>query len=178
MNDMTRLIEPHIPALRRYARALLRDVTAADDLVQDALERAVTRWHSRRGEGDVRNWLFAILHNRFIDQGRKHRRHMTVPLDEATLPKIAPPQLHELEHAQLLASVHQLPEGLRTVLLLIALEGLSYRECADVLRIPTGTVMSRLSRAREGLATMIKATGDGVIPFGLRQKLDNRRQET
>ena len=65
MSEMAALIEPHIPALRRYAFALIRDDTSADDLVQDCLERAVSRWHLRRG-GDVRAWLFTILHNLFV----------------------------------------------------------------------------------------------------------------
>ena len=63
MNDMVHLIEPLIPALRRYARTLVRDRFAADDLVQDCLERAVSRWHQRRRDGDPRTWVFSILHN-------------------------------------------------------------------------------------------------------------------
>src|ERR1700709_7156 len=71
MTDMMRLIEPLIPALRRYARALLRNPTDADDLVQDCLERAVSRWHQRRADGDARTWMFTILHNLAISRFRQ-----------------------------------------------------------------------------------------------------------
>ena len=70
MNDMLRLIEPVIPALRRYARALVRNRAAADDLVQDCLERAISHWNQRR-EGDPRPWLFTILHNLAVNQFRR-----------------------------------------------------------------------------------------------------------
>src|SRR6266436_9073610 len=80
MNDMLLQVKPLIPALRRYARALLRNPTAADDLVQDCLERAVSRWHQRR-EGNTRSWLFTILHNLAINQFRQSAargRHVTI----------------------------------------------------------------------------------------------------
>src|SRR5215468_11272433 len=83
MEDMLRQVEPLIPSLRRYARALMRDRASADDLVQDCLERAVSRWYQRR-DGDVRSWLFSILHNLAIDQFRQSaRRGRHVPIDES-----------------------------------------------------------------------------------------------
>ena len=74
MKDMMRLVEPQITALRRYARALLRDRSAADDLVQDCLERAIGHWHQRRPDGDARTWLFAILHNLAVSGMRRRTR--------------------------------------------------------------------------------------------------------
>src|ERR1700738_831713 len=84
MKDMMMLVEPLIPALRRYARSLLKDRAAADDLVQDCLERAITRWHQRHADGDARTWLFAILHNLAISRLRQiARRGHHVGLDQA-----------------------------------------------------------------------------------------------
>lgn len=155
MNDMMRLIEPLIPALRRYGRALLHDRTAADDLVQDCLERAITRWHQRRAEGDVRTWLFAILHNLAVNQMRRTAsRGSHVPIDTADDTAVArsPDQESGLRYRELLRQVAELPQEQRSVLLLVSVEDLSYAEAAGVLGIPIGTVMSRLSRAREKLA--------------------------
>lgn len=155
MNDMLRLIEPLIPAWRRYARALLHDRTAADDLVQDCLERAITRWYQRNAEGDVRTWLFAILHNLAINQLKQAARrgpHLPIDaLDETAIAR-SPDQESGLRYRELLRQVADLPQEQRSVLLLVSVEDLSYAEVASVLGIPIGTVMSRLSRAREKLA--------------------------
>lgn len=161
MNDMVRSLEPLIPALRRYARALLRDRSGADDLVQDCLERAIGRWHQRRPDGDPRTWVFTILHN--LAMTRLHRtasRPLHVGLeevDEAGL-AVCARQEDQLRYRDLLAKVAQLPDEQRTVLLLVTVEELSYAETAKVLDIPVGTVMSRLSRARERLLGMMSDT--------------------
>ena len=147
-------IEATIPALRRYARALVRNHATADDLVQDCLERAVTRWHQRR-EGDPRPWLFTILHNLAISRLRQMaRRGYHVGLDEADESVTARPPTQEdgLRHREVLRALETLPEEQRSVLLLISVEDLSYAEAAKVLDIPVGTVMSRLSRARNKLS--------------------------
>lgn len=162
MKDMLLQVEPLIPALRRYARALLRDRTAADDLVQDCLERAVSRWHQRRG-GSVRAWLFTILHSLAVNQFRKATaRGKHVPIDEADERQIggAAAQEHRLVYQDVLTKLATLPEEQRAVLLLIAVEDLSYADAAEVLKVPVGTVMSRLSRARERLQQEM----DGVVP--------------
>lgn len=158
MDDMTRVIEPLIPALRRYARALLRDRSAADDLVQDCLERAIGHWHQRRADGDPRTWMFSILHN--LAMTRLHRaasRPLHIGIDEAGEAGLAASagQEDRLRYQDLLAKVAQLPDEQRTVLLLVTVEELSYAETAKVLAIPVGTVMSRLSRARERLLGMM-----------------------
>src|SRR4051794_4955385 len=154
MLDRAALIEAQIPGLRRFATSLLRgDRERADDLVQDTLERALSRWHLRRAGGNLRGWLYAILYNRFLsDQQRLRRRGPHGALSEdAEIPGIAGGQDSALEHRDLLRAFSTLPEEQRSVLLLIAVEDLSYEEAAQVLGVPIGTVMSRLSRARERL---------------------------
>lgn len=156
---MVRLVEPLIPALRRYARTLLKDRAAADDLVQDTLERTITRWHQRRAEGNPRTWVFTILHNLAISRIRATvRRGPHVPIDDMDEATAATPpaQIHYLQHADLLAALDKLPEEQRSVLLLVSVEDLSYAEAAKVLDVPLGTVMSRLSRARERLSRLLE----------------------
>jgi RNA polymerase sigma factor (sigma-70 family) len=164
MKDMMRLVEPQIPALRRYARALLRDRSAADDLVQDCLERAIGHWHQRRPDGDARTWLFAILHNLAVSgMRRRTRRGEHASLDEVDERMLAQPPLQDgrlLQH-DILKALEKLPEEQRSVLLLVSVEELSYAETARVLSIPLGTVMSRLARAREKLREMM--SGDNVV---------------
>ena len=162
MKDLMLQVEPLIPALRRYARALVRNRANADDLVQDCLERAVSRWNQRR-DGDVRSWLFSILHNLAIDQFRKisgRGRHITV--DETSEDDLSDTaaQEHRLMYQDVLNKLAKLPEEQRSVLLLVAVEDLSYADTAKVLNIPVGTVMSRLSRARERLQQEIEGTMD------------------
>jgi RNA polymerase sigma-70 factor, ECF subfamily len=156
MPDQAVLIEAHIPGLRRFAYSLLRgDRQAADDLVQDCLERALSRWHLLRSEGDVRGWLYTILYNRFLsDQHRRRRRGVhdaLLEVTEADLPGVEGGQNSALEHRDLLRAFATLPEEQRSVLVLVAVEDLSYEETAHVLGVPLGTVMSRLSRGRERL---------------------------
>ncbi len=140
-----------LPRLRRYARALVGDAAQADDLVQDTLERAWTRLHQWRGEGELRAWLFGIMHNVRVDQLRRAPAAV-VPLEEA------PPEPAEggdparwLEWQDLEAAVARLPDEQREVLLLVCVEELRYEEVAQALGVPVGTVMSRLARAREKL---------------------------
>lgn len=157
--DLIEAVQPLIPALRRYARGLLRDRNDADDLVQDALERAMTSWHQRHAKGSVRAWLFAIVHNLAIDQLRRRLRRGT-PADIDTVPEAAlsipPEQEAAMRQGDILSLVALLPAEQRSVLLLIGVEDLSYAEAAAVLDIPQGTVMSRLSRARERLRRMME----------------------
>jgi RNA polymerase sigma-70 factor (ECF subfamily) len=156
IRDQASLIEAHIPGLRRFACALLRgDRHGADDLVQDCLERAVSRWRLRRAEGDVRGWLYTILHNRFLSdkhrQGRRGVHDALLEVAEAELPGVDGGQDWALEHRDMLRAFAALPEEQRSVVLLIGVENLSYEQAARVLGVPIGTVMSRLSRGRERL---------------------------
>ena len=171
MTDAAILIEPLIPALRRYATGLLRNRATADDLVQDALERAISRWHQRRSDGDTRAWLFAILHNLAMNRLRQTARrghHMAIgDIDPGRLAE-GPRQEERMAYADILQAVQALPEDYRSVLLLVSVEGLSYAEIAAALDVPLGTVMSRLSRARDRLARMMEA-GTGTPVAQLRR---------
>ena len=154
--DQTELLEEHIPGLRRFARALLHgDRQAADDLVQDSLERALSRWHQRRREGDLRRWIYTILYHRFIsDRYRLRRRceHKSLSeVQEADQPGVEGDQDRALAHRDLMRGLATLPEEQRAVLLLVGVEDFSYEEAARILELPIGTVMSRLSRGRERL---------------------------
>src|ERR1700734_3265880 len=128
MKDMILLVEPLIPALRRYARALLREPSAADDLVQDCLERVISHWHQRRTDGDARSWVFTILHNLAMNRLRQKKRrgpHIVLEnLDDAVLAR-APTQEDGLRGDDLRKGLAALPEEQRSVLLLVAVEGLS-----------------------------------------------------
>ena len=162
MADMAQLIEPVIPSLRRYARTFVRDAAAADDLVQDTLERAISRWHLRRSDGETRTWLFTILHNLAVNHLRRSaRRGRELPLDDAGESDVAVPPTQEdaLRHEEVLAAVGQLPDDQRGVLLLVSIEDVSYAEAARILDIPIGTVMSRLSRARARLLRLLQEPG-------------------
>ena len=166
MDDMIRLVEPLIPALRRYARSLLRNREAADDLVQDCLERAVSRWHQRRADGDARTWVFTILHNLAINSLRQRtRRGWHVPVEDVNeaIFAHAPTQDDRLRHRDLLAGLAGLPEDQRAVLLLVAVEDLTYAEAARILDVPIGTVMSRLARGRDKLRQSLEGGGVAKI---------------
>ncbi len=155
MNDFSTELVQLIPRLRRYARALTGERVAADDLVQDTLERASSRLHLWRRGSDLRAWLFTIMHNIFVNQMRGHSSPHLVPIDGEAFEMAAhPTQTDPLEIRDLDVSLRRLPDDQREVLLLIALEGLSYEDAAKALAIPIGTVMSRLSRARERLRAL------------------------
>lgn len=173
MDDLARLIEPHVPALRRYAWSLARDREAADDLVQDCLERAISRWHLRRHDGNLRAWLFTILRNLFLSAARQNsRRGPHLPLDELVDgPTVAGGQEDQVHMRDLMAGLNALPEEQRSVLLLVSVEDLSYEETAKVLGVPVGTVMSRLSRARDRLRAYMES---GPVS-SVRQAPDLRR---
>ena len=159
MADMAHLIEPVIPALRRYARTFVRGAADADDLVQDTLERAISRWHQRRSDGETRTWLFTILHNLAVNHLRRAaRRGREVPLDDAGESDVGVPSTQEdaLRRDDILGAVGQLPDDQRSVLLLVSIEDVTYAEAARILDIPIGTVMSRLARARARLLKLLE----------------------
>ena len=157
MADIANLLEQQIPALRRYAYALLRDHERADDLVQDTLERALSRWALRRSDGDLRAWLFAIQRNLYVSRWRRDRRRDTaVAMEDAVLAGVPARQETVLEVHDVLAALDQLPEEQKSLLLLIGVEDFSYDEAARILGMPIGTVMSRLSRARQRLRSIVE----------------------
>jgi len=159
--DIYRSIEAEIPRLRRYARALTRDVAGADDLVQDCLTRALEKLHLWQQGTDLRAWLFTILHNQYVNQVRRAvREGAPVGLSE-TEPMLAqlPHQGRRLELRDLERAIAKLPDDQRSVILLVGLEGMRYEEVADILDIPIGTVRSRLSRGRDALRRLM-----GMVP--------------
>jgi RNA polymerase sigma-70 factor (ECF subfamily) len=148
-----------MPALRRYAHALVKESQDQDDLVHDCLVHALTRLHTQRDDSSLRAWLFVIMHNLFISQWRhKRARGHTTILDETTVDAspLPPEQEHQTELRQTLRTLYTLPEEQRQVLVLVAIEALSYAEVAQILGIPLGTVMSRLSRGRERLRRIME----------------------
>ncbi len=139
-----------LPRLYRFALWLCKDASVADDLVQSTIERALRRQHTRRPDGDLRAWLFSILYRQFIDSKRNAKRHARI-LEWFRKPDAAPSaERHAQARASLQAFEH-LPEAQRTLLWLVCIDGLSYKAVADMFDIPLGTVMSRLSRARQAL---------------------------
>jgi len=157
MNEAERLVEL-IPRLRRYARALVGDRASADDLVQDTLERAWAKLHLYRRGTDLRAWLFTVMHNVHVNKVRATRATDTL---EDELPELAQraSQGDALLVRDLDRAIARLPTEQRSVLLLVTLEEMSYEEVAHALGIPIGTVMSRLSRAREKLRAMMLGQG-------------------
>jgi RNA polymerase sigma-70 factor (ECF subfamily) len=150
-------VEATIPALRRYARALTRNADIADDLVQDTLVRALRSEHLFHG-GDIRSWLYTILTNLNRNRLRTLARRPTLsPIEDNDAPDMAGPEAGGRDIERALAT---LVEEQRAALLLVVLEGLSYREVAEIQGVPIGTVMSRLARAR----SQIKSYLDGERP--------------
>src|SRR5437763_11772392 len=156
-SDFSRLVEAEIPRLRRYARALTRDVIRADDLVQGCLVRAVAKQHLWQPGTDLRAWLFTILHNQHVNEVRRSMREGNNVSIEDAAPMLTTQsnafdtvQLRDLERA-----IAKLPVEQSQVILLIGLEGMRYDEVAVILGVPIGTVRSRLSRGRDQLRELI-----------------------
>jgi RNA polymerase sigma-70 factor (ECF subfamily) len=153
MEDLISQIEPMIPALRRYARGMIGDRDTADDVVQDCLEKVVSHW-GRRKNDDPRTWVFTILHNLAVNRIRQRsRRGVAVDLDDVPETAFAsePTQDRNLFGKEVMNAMDTLPEDQKGILLMVSVEDLTYAEASKVLGVPVGTVMSRLSRAREKL---------------------------
>jgi RNA polymerase sigma-70 factor (ECF subfamily) len=162
----------HIPELRRYARALTGDAWAADDLVQDTLERACAKWRFWVAGSDLRAWLFTVMHNLFVDGTRRALRTpvATVDVDEMAhqlAGRGGPPE----QSIDLQRCLLRLPEDQREVLLLVTLQDLSYRTVARITGTPVGTVMSRLSRARTRLRELMEAPAEAQSAAPLLRRL-------
>jgi RNA polymerase sigma-70 factor (ECF subfamily) len=154
-------IQTHIPAMRRYALVLTRDADQAEDLVQESLSRAIAGVRSWRPGSNLSAWLLSILHNTFISGWRRERteRQALGEMVQAGLNEEArpPEQTASIELQQVMQALMTLPDGQREILVLAAVEGLSYREIADIHDVPLGTVMSRLARARDALRQALEA---------------------
>jgi RNA polymerase sigma-70 factor (ECF subfamily) len=153
MADIRTLMLEQIPHLRRYARALVRDVDKADDLVHDCLVRAISRADQWQRGTNLRAWLFTILYNNFISDVRRYAVRPRVVANEEQVVNLSVRATQEaaIELSELKGAIEGLPYEQRITILLICLEGMSYEEAADVMGVPIGTVRSRLSRARTAL---------------------------
>lgn len=160
--DLGRTLERHIIGLRRYAVSLLRDSIEADDLVQECMVRALSRAHVWPRVQDRRAYLFTILHNIYVDRRTQYRRHEHhIPIDDVAKELYSLPNQNErLEIRDFKRALNDLPENYRVVTLLVGLEGMTYRQAAEVLGVPVGTVMSRLSRGREFLRRHMNGDDD------------------
>jgi RNA polymerase sigma-70 factor (ECF subfamily) len=153
VDDVKWAITREIPHLRRYARALSRDTDAAEDLVQDCLERAIKKRHLWCGKGSLRSWLFRIVYTQFLNgRARRDKAERTMQLDDLERPITMPAsQDDHAEAVEVLDQLLTIDQDQRAALLLVALEGMAYDEAADTLGIPIGTLRSRLWRGREAL---------------------------
>ena len=159
MNELDEQLRELIPRLRRFAVSLTRNSSSADDLVQACLERALSSWGGKRADGDLRAWLFSILYRQFLDAHRRSRRHARM-LEFFTGRDDAEPSTERTVIAQsTLQAFDRLPSEQRALLPMVSVEGVSYKEVAEILDTPIGTVMSRLSRARQALRQL----SDGEI---------------
>ncbi|HUJ56876.1 MAG TPA: RNA polymerase sigma factor [Kofleriaceae bacterium] len=164
-------LREQLPRLRRFARWLCRDRATADDLVQAALERALTRWAERRDPDALRAWLFTILYRQFLDSRRRARRHAWL-LDHVR--RRHPAEVPSLERGLVanatLAAFAKLREDQRDLLYWASVEDLGYREIAAILDVPIGTVMSRLSRARLALRRLAEGRDREAAPSSRRPR--------
>jgi RNA polymerase sigma-70 factor (ECF subfamily) len=165
-----------LPRLRRFAYSLTRDLDNADDLVQSCLEKAINVWHQRRPESDLRAWLFTILYRQFVDTQRRQRRFSRLislfgadsAMDETDGEALSATADNLFEANKQLAAFSLLPYEQRALLLLVAVEGLSYQAISEQLEIPLGTVMSRVSRARQAFRRLTQDGGSATTKLVLR----------
>lgn len=153
-----------IPYLRRFARALTGDPALADDLVQDCIERALVKSHLYDPTRPLRAWLYTVLRNIHVSGLRRERRAGIVKtVDDLSDPEVMvrPSQEGETLLLQVASALDRLPDQQREVMILVAVEDMSYRDVAEITGVPVGTVMSRLSRARSALRELI---GEGAKP--------------
>jgi RNA polymerase sigma-70 factor, ECF subfamily len=169
MNDFGRLLEKEIPSLRRYARALTRDVSRADDLVQDTLVRAIARQHRWQFGTDLHAWLFTLMHNQNVNGVRRSvREGITVEFDDQwPFPTAATDLAEGLSLRDLDRALACISEEQCRVILLIGLEGTSYEEAATILDVPVGTIRSRVSRGRQALRKLMDRRPESEAASGV-----------
>lgn len=165
--DLHRIVD-HVPALRRYARVLTGNAWAADDLVQDTLERACRKWLLWRSGSNLRAWLFTLMHHLYLNQRRSALPLQAVDIETLHDGLQAPPDGND-DTLDLERCLQRLPAEQRAVLLLVTLEDMAYADAARVLQIPVGTVMSRLSRARTRLRELMEPGQAPAQPPALRR---------
>ncbi|MHA1158864.1 MAG: RNA polymerase sigma factor [Alphaproteobacteria bacterium] len=157
-------IARELPHLRRYARALVRDPVAADDLVQDCVLRGLEKIAQWQVEESPRLWLFTIMHNLFVDQARAHQRRSPAVLPAEHIARSdseQPRQVDQMIVNDVVSALQVLPPERREAVVLVGVEGFSYRDAAAVMGVPVGTLMSRLARGRAQLRTALGESPGG-----------------
>ena len=150
-----------VPRLRRFARNLVRHHDDEDDVVQIALERALKNWAQWRSDARLDSWLFKIVRNAWIDEVRSRMRRNQVFVAEEAGEEVGSDVMEQATDVMSVQSaMARLPEDQRIAVSLVLVEGLPYKEAADVLDIPIGTLTSRLARARAALQTLLEAEGE------------------
>ncbi|MGJ3258107.1 MAG: sigma-70 family RNA polymerase sigma factor [Rhodospirillales bacterium] len=172
MDDVKWLMAREIPRLRRYATMLTNDLAQADDLVQDCLERAIRKRHQLKKFGSVRAWLMRILYTRWISETKRHRNKLEhVPIEDVENRLAYFPDQESADTCrEVLSAFRTLPDKQRAILGLVVIEGMSYDEAAAVLKLPIGTVRSRLARARETLRNAVADEDPGSNSVGLLER--------
>ncbi len=156
MDQRRAAILDEMQGLRRYARALLRDRDAAEDLVQDCLERALSRLDNWRTGESPRRWLFTIMHNIFLDQMRRDRRRGgTIDIDAREAQSVPAAQSAAADSLEILDALQAISPDRRAAILIVSVEGFSYAEASEILGVPSGTLMSRIARGREELRALL-----------------------
>ena len=158
MDDRKAAILAEIPRLRRYARALLRDRDAADELAQDSLERALVRLENGPPGPTPRRWLFTIMHHLFVDQMRKVKRRgeaSMLQIEASEAMSLPAHQAEDVASREILDALQAISPDRRAAILMVAVEGFSYAEAANVLGVPAGTLMSRIARGRDDLRRLL-----------------------
>ncbi len=155
-------VEPHLGVLRRYALVLTRDADQAEDLVQEALVRAIAGAAGWQPGRELRPWLLSIVHNTHVSRRRRAQVEAAGARELAvdTSPIVPATQLQRVELSQTMLALLTLPEDQREVIVLVAVDGLSYKDAAEILGLPLGTLMSRLARGREALRRAV--SGDAA----------------
>ncbi|HEX4388463.1 MAG TPA: sigma-70 family RNA polymerase sigma factor [Steroidobacteraceae bacterium] len=154
--DLNEELVTLLPRLRRFARALARNPDDADDLLQLAIERALTRAEQLRADAPLANWMFGIVRHAWIDELRARARGARVFVPESAGHQVADAaQSVDAELLSVQDAMARLPEEQRAAVALVLIEGLSYKEAAHVMEVPIGTLTSRLARGREALQTTL-----------------------
>jgi RNA polymerase sigma-70 factor (ECF subfamily) len=167
-DDLGEQIVALLPRLRRFSRTLTGSVHDADDLVQVAIERALSRSDQLRAGAPLAAWIFGILRNAWIDEARARNRRSRVFAPEELGEGVADPSGHQ--HADVISvqgAMARLPDEQREVVGLILIEGLSYKEAAEIMNVPVGTVTSRLARGRDALQAMLGTGEKGTAQEGI-----------
>jgi RNA polymerase sigma-70 factor, ECF subfamily len=162
IDDLGEQIVALLPRLRRFARSLTGNVQDADDLVHVAIERALSRSEQLRPDSSLAAWMFGIVRNAWIDEARARSRRNRVFAPEELGESVPDPTGHQ--HADIISvqgAMARLPDEQREVVGLVLIEGLSYKEAAEVMNVPVGTVTSRLARGRDALQAML-STGEST----------------